>query len=275
MKNYKYLLFLLLVLNSCKKEAIDNPISLFTFGSDRILQKTRTSFYLGVGFYIREGQNKDKESLSLTVAGATAKLVQNKLVDGRVTALFQVPGINTPGDHKVVFTYSNGSNTSIEEKTIRVISDFSIASIWDKLDQKYVKENNFLTYVYQSNEFQFEPPPTIYLGNGPKTGLALDIGEYRANFSSSSKDYISKPFIVGLDGSYTAYYENNSIKEIWVSIADTYKDPFFNMNEFISQLTKLYGTPTENYGKYLFKVGAFDIEIDYFRYVQAVIKKTR
>ncbi len=265
-------------MSSCKKEQlVDDPISTSTFGPDCILQKRQTAFHIGIALYRSQGKYKGSEEISLNVAGVTAKLLKRYVDNERIMMLFEVPGINITGDHKLIFNYSIGASKSSVKRTVRVVNDFLPASIWPKLDDVYVRSHNFLISVYQSYDFDFNPPASISLGNSMKTGYALDIGEYRTNFYSSPKVYVGKEFIPGLNGVYQTYYENGLLKEINVMIADTFRDPFFSITELKNELIKLYGSPTQSGGKTIYRSGNFDIAFDdyYYRYITATVTKAR
>lgn len=288
MKNLTLAFLLVLFLVSCGKEddqlKIEEKlnISRIILAPDRILLKKQDKFYISLRYWKEENLTNTDE-INLTVDGVKAKLVKQKANEPLVGSniLFEVSPINSSGDVKVAYTIKSNNKLYAGEGSLRIVDDFSIATIWNKLDRDYVKTIPFTTEVYQSGDFALSGASTA-VGGGeiivPEM-MSFFIGDYRSSYQAP-RLLVSKPLIQGLEGIYIITFENSSLKELRLSIGSTNADPNFNKNALFAELNSLYGVPTiTNINSRTLRThqhGAFDIIVtDNGGEISAVVKKVR
>lgn len=195
--------------------------------------------------------------------------------------MFEISPINASGDVKVAYTIKSNNKSYIGEGALRIVDDFSIPTIWDRLDKSYVKTIPFITEVYQSGDFTIIGGSTT-VGSGEVIApepLSFLIGDYRSSYYAP-RLLLSKPLIQGLEGMYIITYENSLLKELRLNIGNTNVDPNFNKNSLFAELNSLYGVPTiTNINSRTLRThqhGAFDIIVtDNGGEISAVLKKVR
>ncbi|WP_113638384.1 hypothetical protein [Nubsella zeaxanthinifaciens] len=278
MNNYTLLLLLCFAFASCSKNEGVTPenidVKRVVFSTDRIVQKVGKPFKLGI--WIENSFYTGEENFSLTVNGIEAKTF--KLKDGgEFFIMFDVQAIEKAGDYNAIFTFKKGASSLTVEKKIRVVDDYTLLELWNKLDIAYVKENQFFLLLYKSGSFWFETPMEVMLATNTIKGTQFGVGEYRSVFAGSKSILASNTLVDGLNGSYHVYYQDEKVKEIRVFYGDAYNISEINVEEIFAEMTRLYGQPTlASSSSKLYRIGAFDVEVRYtLPLMQAIIKKVR
>lgn len=254
---------------SCEKEDVktnDEPkvevklnVSRTIFAPDRILQKKQSSFYISFRYWKEENLDS-KDDVSLTINGISAKLIKQE-PNGPLTGeniLFEVAPISSSGDAKIILSIKNSDKIYTEERTLRIVDDFSLNTIWDKLDYSYVKKFTFFTEIYQNGLFSIAGSESNYIDT-----QVFNIGEYRANYSAF-RPMVTKEFIPGINGDYTLVYESKLLKQIVIGIGSKNLYPSFDKSSVFNDLASLYGTPTITntpYATRTYQDGVFDIVV--------------
>lgn len=280
MKNLMLYTIISIFLFSCGKDDVKNNdepklnIKRAIFAPDRILQKKQSSFYIGFRYWKEESLGS-KDDVSLTINGISAKLIKqepNEPLTGE-NVLFEVYPISSSGDAKVIFTIKNSDKVYVEERILRIVDDFSLMTIWDKLDYDYVRKISYFTEVYQNGSFSMPGSESNYAD-----AQVFGIGEYRADYSAF-RPMVTKAFIPGINGVYTLVYETKLLKQIVIGIGSKNLYPSFDKNSTFNELESLYGTPTITYSPHItrtYQSSVFDIAVtDNQGSVNAFIIKAR
>lgn len=220
-----------------------------------------TESYIGVEYY---KDYKDKDIITVTINGQEASFISEVTENYQLStiyftsrALFKLPKITEVGDFKIGVSIKNNQNTIKGEGTMRIVSDYSLANVWSKLDRNYLNTRYF--YIDRLRSGDFTMRPIQYSGNEVQIGSFLSTLE--------DKDfYTNKPFIPGLPGKYTIIYNGNNIQQIKTINGDKELDQNFDVTKFYADLTFIYGAgisqPQTNNNKVtVFKSGEFQLTV--------------
>ncbi|RZK21325.1 MAG: hypothetical protein EOO43_10660 [Flavobacterium sp.] len=269
MKNLTLLIITAIFLTSCGKEEA-TPIEIKE--KEKIILEVKaaaeyplvlksTESYVGVEYY---KDYSEKDIVTVTInnleASSVSEITENYQLSTSHFAsksLFKLPKITEPGDFKINISIKNSQQTITGEGTIRIVSDYSLPTVWSKLDRNYVNSRYF--YIDRSTISSFTMRPIQYRDNEVQIGAFLS--------TLGDKDlYTNKPFIVGLPGLYTLTYSGNSLQQVKIINGDKIVDQNFIVANFYANLTMVYGTgivqPQTNNNKVtIFKSGAFQLTV--------------
>lgn len=258
MKRLTVFITFLTLFFSCKKkdETVKNlSLDYALIGTDNVVQKKGSSFFVGVIY------QQPAETISLTVNGINAHLVKKSfhINTNDPQALFEVAPLNTVGDYKIIFSVKNDGKTYTKESNVRIVDNFSIATIWQSLDKAYIKSKRYVTYRTKIGDCE------IYNTYSPNNADAnsLELGIYSKTFpESNAYNYIGNTLISGLYGDYGIQFKNDALYSIYISTPELLG---MSKTEIFTELDTLYGNPTtsttSSYVKRIYQHGAFDIEV--------------
>lgn len=282
MKNLTFVALLFLLFAACGKQEISKQeeettttplnISRVIFSINSILQKKQTSTHVALRYW-KEENISASDDVSLTINGTNItpikKTSHNALTSS--DALFQIPALNVSGEIKVTYTIKSGNKTYSGEKILRYVNDYSIATVWDKLNKDYVLENPHMLLIDKDGSFQ--------VNGGTVTPEPANLGiSLYGNIRSTAISQVLPPLISGLNGGYSLRYDNNrSLNAIVITLGNENADQSFDKNKTLEDITAVYGNSSTNIvGNKVYSSGIFDIEVSTSgSNLVATIKKVR
>ncbi|GAB1463628.1 hypothetical protein [Pedobacter sp.] len=282
MKNLTFVALLFLLFAACGKQEISKQeeetattplnISRVIFSINSILQKKQTSTHVALRYW-KEENISASDDVSLTINGTNItpiKKTSHNALTGS-DALFQIPALNVSGEIKVTYTIKSGNKTYSGEKILRYVNDYSIATVWDKLNKDYVLENPHMLLIDKDGSFQ--------VNGGTVTPEPANLGiSMYGNIRSMAISQVLPPLISGLNGGYSLRYDNNrSLNAIVITLGNENADQSFDKNKTLEDITAVYGNSSTNIvGNKVYSSGIFDIEVSTSgSNLVATIKKVR
>lgn len=282
MKNLTFVALLFLLFAACGKQEISKQeeettttplnISRVIFSINSILQKKQTSTHVALRYW-KEENISASDDVSLTINGTNItpiKKTSHNALTGS-DALFQIPALNVSGEIKVTYTIKSGNKTYSGEKILRYVNDYSIATVWDKLNKDYVLENPHMLLIDKDGSFQ--------VNGGTVTPEPANLGiSMYGNIRSTAISQVLPPLISGLNGGYSLRYDNNrSLNAIVITLGNENADQSFDKNKTLEDITAVYGNSSTNIvGNKVYSSGIFDIEVSTSgSNLVATIKKVR
>ena len=253
------------------KEKEKNILELRAASEYPIILKA-TESYVGVEYY---KDYSEKDILTVTINNLETSLVsevtenyQQSTTYFTSTSLFRMPKIPETGDFKIRVSIKNSQKNITAEGIIRIVSDYSLSTVWSKLDRNYI--NSLFFSIDRTPRGHFSMSSIQYRDNEVKLGSFLT--------TLGNKDfYMNKPFIPSLPGLYTLVYSGNSLQQVKIINGDKLIEHNFIVADFYANLTAIYGAgavqPQTNNNKVtIFKSGAFQLTVtETYREVSTII----
>ncbi len=231
MKKNISLIILVTLLFSCKKnESANNETQKVIDKVWLVPQKLLFSALDTIKFSVRYFKNYDQSDVLVFKYGSQI-ITPSKYYKEEITGenyIYKIPPPHNNGDVISELTISNNQNSTAIKKTIRVIPDFKLETIWKNLDKDYLVN-------------------TLSLKNPPFASFEdLDDYQFRSRLNSSFEgiDLNEKPlvFIEGFNGVYTASYNKNKVLTK-ITILEDFRYDVVEMTSkiYFDKLSKIYG----------------------------------
>ncbi len=222
------------------------------FGPEIPLQKTGEEYYVMVEY---PKHYTEKDNVRLTINGQagviSSEISNNNLKTNMI--LFKFPANSQIGDMNAKLVVDNGQKVYEEEKVIRFVSDYTLPTIWQNLDEEYLSQLAFVgrrLIKGGSSVLRIRKPQNT----------TYDIHGYFLNTPSSSS-YVFAPFIKGLNGRYELTFAEGKIRSIQVVHTQLSTDPDYRFENTNAELNSEYEYVSGDLQNAIYKKDKFTLQL--------------
>lgn len=155
MKKILTLFSLFVLLCSCQKtdnnEEAKKIIERALICFEKPLISKTDSIYIGIR-YFKNYTEADNIRVTLNDKNGEQQGPRVTELEG-TNYFFKFPPVSNTGDTELILTIENNQETYTNKKTLRIIDNYHVETVWDKLDHQFITSSSPLMYNASSENF--------------------------------------------------------------------------------------------------------------------------